>query len=143
MLLPPYSLSVDQLVALDSFLGVELNDCPHKHSLLVRASRIDGERLSDLHGPLALVNVAVQRDQGLVAFDRRANRGGTHRSERASTVQQPQVRVDGGRLVETGLEGRAVEVEDGFRGIREPARHRLDAVAELVLRLLSVSVPRA
>src|SRR5258708_36642857 len=97
MLLPPYSLSVDQLVALDSFLGVELNDCPHKHSLLVRASRIDGERLSDLHGPLALVNVAVQRDQGLVPFHRRANRGGTPRSGPGSAAPRPQARVDGGR----------------------------------------------
>src|SRR5258708_9297632 len=134
--------SVDRVVALDSFLGIELNDWRHKHSLLVRASRVDGERLSDLYGPFALVNVAVQGNERLVAFDRLAHRGGTHRSERSSTVKQPQVRVDRGRLVETGLEGRAVEVEDGLGGIGEPARHLPDSLPELSLGFLSVSVPR-
>src|SRR5712664_4184297 len=69
------SSSVDQLVALDAFLGVELDDRSHQHPLLIRAPRVDRERLADLHGAFALVDVTVQRDQWLMFLDRGPHRG--------------------------------------------------------------------
>src|ERR1700745_1097968 len=110
-MLPPYS-SVDQLVALDPFLGVELDDRPHEHSFLVRAARVDGQRLPDLDRALALVDVAVQREQRLALLDRLAHGGRADRAERATAVEQLEIGVDGRRLIETRLERRAVQVED-------------------------------
>src|SRR6266576_5000774 len=88
------SLSVDQLVALDAFLGIELDDRSHEHPLLVRAARVDGQRLAELHGALALVDVPVQRQQRLMLFDRPPDGGRPHRPQRATTVEQLEVGVD-------------------------------------------------
>src|SRR2546429_8179592 len=91
--------SVDQLVALDSLLGVELDDRPHEHSFLVCAARVDGQRLADLDRALALVDVAVERQERLVLFNRGANSGRPDRAQGAAAMQELQVRVDGGRLI--------------------------------------------
>src|SRR5205807_7115299 len=77
------SSSVDQLVALDPFLGVELDDRPHEHPFLVGASRVDRERLADLHRTLALVDVAVQGKQRLMPLDSLAH------GRRADWPQRP------------------------------------------------------
>ena len=73
------SSSVDQLIALDSFFGVELDERPHQHAFLIGAARVDGQRLADLERALALVDVAVQREERLMFLDcfadcRRADR---------------------------------------------------------------------
>src|SRR3979411_3170406 len=94
MLLPPPSSSVDQLIALDAFPGIELDDRSHEHSLLVRAAGIDRQRLAELHRTLALVDVAVQRQQRLVLLDRRSHRGRANRPKRPAAVQQLEVGVD-------------------------------------------------
>src|SRR5437899_9137011 len=85
------SSSVDQLVALDSFLGVELDDRPHEHPFLVRAARVDRQRLADLDRALALVDVAVERQERLMPLDRRPDRGRADGPKRASAVQELQV----------------------------------------------------
>src|SRR5947209_9139380 len=77
------SSSVDQLVALDPFLGVELDDRPHEHPFLVGASRVDRERLADLHRTFALVDVAVQGKQRLMPLDSLAH------GRRADWPQRP------------------------------------------------------
>src|SRR4030081_1847719 len=69
-----FQLAVDELVALDAFLGVEVDDRGHQHPLLVGASGIDRERLAELHRTLALMDVAVQRQHRLVFVDRLAHR---------------------------------------------------------------------
>src|ERR1700694_526184 len=132
------SSSVDQLIALDAFLGIELDDRSHEHSLLVRAAGIDGERFTELHRTLALVDVSVQGQEGLVLLNRLAHRGRTDRPKRTATVEKLEVGVDCRRLVKAGLIGRAVQVEDGVRRILDLLRHRLDAFAELLLGLLAV-----
>src|SRR5438132_13277341 len=69
------SSSADQLVALDPFFGVELDDRPHEHPFLVRAAWVDRQRLADLHRAFALMDVAVQGDERLPAFDRLTHGG--------------------------------------------------------------------
>src|SRR6266571_7829948 len=69
-LLPNRELTVDQLVTLDALLGVEVDERGHEHPLLVCAARIDRERLADLHRALALVDVAMKREDRLIALDR-------------------------------------------------------------------------
>src|SRR6478672_6608504 len=94
------SLSVDQLVALDAFFGIELDDRSHEHPLLIRAARIDGQRLAELHRALALVDVPVQRQQRLMLLDRLPDGRRSNRPERPAAVEQLEVRIYGGRLVE-------------------------------------------
>src|SRR3981081_4141165 len=72
-----FRLSVDQLVALDPLLGVEVDDGSHQHALLVRAARVDGKRLAQGHRALALVNVPVEGKERLVAVDGVADRLGS------------------------------------------------------------------
>src|SRR2546423_1364471 len=85
------SSSVHQLVALDSLLGVELDDRPHEHSFLVGAARVDGQRLADLHRALAFVDVPMKREQGLVLLDRGPDGGRADRAQGAPAGQQLQV----------------------------------------------------
>src|SRR2546422_7637590 len=56
-------------------------------------------------------------------------------------MQELEVGVDRGRFVEARLVGRAVQVEDGTRGIGDLRGHALDALSELLLGLLAVRVP--
>src|SRR2546430_9524184 len=81
------SSTVDQLVALDSLLGVELDDRPHEHSFLVRAAWIDGQRLADLDRALALVDMAVEGQERLMPLDRPAHRGRPDRAQRPAAMQ--------------------------------------------------------
>src|SRR2546421_4115363 len=106
------SSSVDQLIALDSFFGVELDERPHQHAFLIGAARVDGQRLADLERALALVDVAVQREERLMSLDCFADCRRADRAQRPAPVQESQVGVDCRRLVEACLEGRTVEVED-------------------------------
>src|SRR5262245_62305076 len=104
-MLPPYLLgsSVDQLVALDPFFGVELDYRPHEHPFLISAARVDGQRLADLDRAFALVDVTVQGEKGLVPLDRGAHRRGSDGAKRPPAVEEPQVGVDRGRFVESRL----------------------------------------
>src|SRR4029077_13843997 len=70
---PSLRLTVDELVALDSLLGVEVDDRRHEDPLLIGAAWIDGKRFAELHRALALVNVSMQREQWLVLIDRLAH----------------------------------------------------------------------
>src|SRR5207237_7754034 len=81
------SSSVDQLVALDPFFGVELDDRPHEHPFLVRAAWVDRQRLADLHRAFALMDVAVRGDEPLPAFARLTHRGRADGAQRATGVQ--------------------------------------------------------
>src|SRR5207302_11288433 len=93
------SSSVDQLIALDAFLRVELDDRAHEHPLLVGAAWIDGKRLADLHGALALVDVTVHREERLMFLDGFADGRRADRAQRPAPVQESQVGVDCRRLV--------------------------------------------
>src|ERR1700730_11995052 len=104
-------LAIDELVALDALPGVEVDDRGHQHPLLVGAAGVDRKDLAELHRALALVDVAVQREDRLVRVDRSPDRLRAHRPEGSAAVHQLQVAVDGGRLVEPRLEGRRMEVE--------------------------------
>src|SRR5438105_9171482 len=66
-------LTVDELVALDALLGIEVDDRGHQHALLIGAAGVDRQRLAERHRSLAFVDVAVQRQERLIAVD-----GGTH-----------------------------------------------------------------
>src|SRR5207245_2230180 len=112
------SSSVDQLVALDPFFGVELVDGPLALPFLVLPAWVDRQRLADLHRAFALMDVAVQGDERLPAFDRLTHGGRADGPQRAPAVQQLQVRVDRGCLIQTRLVRRAVQVEDRARRIR-------------------------
>src|ERR1700738_3163653 len=111
------ALTVDELVALDSFLGVEVDDRRHQNPLLVGAPRVDRERLAELDRTLALVNVPVQGQQGLVLVDGLTDSCRADRAQRAPAVHQLEVRVEGRRLIEARAIRRAVEVEDGVREV--------------------------
>src|SRR5450759_3815063 len=76
-----------------------------------------------------------------MAFDGLAHRRRTDRPQCATAVQELEVGVDGGRLVEARLVRRAVEVVDGLRLVRHLARHSFDALSEVLLRLLTMGVP--
>src|ERR1700674_1850237 len=86
--LPPFYLAVEELVALDAFLGVEVDDRGHQHPLLVGASGVDRKCLAELHRALALVDVAVEREHRLVLVDRFPDRLRANRPERPATVHQ-------------------------------------------------------
>src|SRR5206468_1967195 len=141
-LLPNRELTVDQLVSLDALLGIQVDDRGHQHPFLVGAARIDRERLADLDRAFALVDVPVQRAQWVVASDGLANGRGSDATQRPPRAQQPEVGVDSRRLVEARLERWAVQVEYRLRGVTDVLRHRVDALAQLLLGLLAVRVPR-
>src|ERR1700680_2978679 len=54
------ALTVDELVALDALLGVEVDDGGHEDALLGGAAGVDGKGLAELDGAFALVDVPVQ-----------------------------------------------------------------------------------
>src|SRR6202011_3052215 len=84
-------LSVDQLVALDPLLRVEVDDRRHEDSFLVGASWIDRQRLAELHRALALVDVTVKREQRLVLVDQPANGRRADRAQRTPAVHQLEI----------------------------------------------------
>src|SRR6266550_1812621 len=60
------SSPVDQLVALHlALLLVDRDQCRLQHPLLVRAARVQHQARADPRRPLALVDVAVERQHGL------------------------------------------------------------------------------
>src|SRR3954451_12570221 len=68
-------LAVDQQIALHrSLLRVEVDDGSLEDAVLVRAARVDRQRRTELHGPLAFMDVAVERKRWAIGEDRLADR---------------------------------------------------------------------
>src|SRR5918912_899020 len=88
----------------DEVLGlptpVELDERPEELALLVRASGVDAERLADAGVAAGLVDVPVEREDGLVAFDRLADCLRAARHRRVARVLQGHVLRELGGVVE-------------------------------------------
>src|SRR5262245_260068 len=95
-------LPIHELIALDPFPGIQFDDRSHQYPLLVGAARVDGECAAELDRALALMDVAVQRQQRLVPVDRLPNGRRPNRPPGPAAVHGPEVLLGGRRFIELG-----------------------------------------
>src|SRR5215207_683942 len=105
-------LSAGEYEPLDLLAAVQVDDSAEQLSLLVRAARVDAQRVPDAGVALGLVNVPVQRQGGLSFFYGLSDGLGADRYDRAPAVLGSHVLVYFGGVVESGFIGRTVEVVD-------------------------------
>src|SRR5215218_1478495 len=135
-------LAVHQQVVPDLLLArVDVHDRRLQDALLVGAARVQRQRRPQPHRALALVDVAVQRQQRLEALDRVADRRGADRPQRLAARDVGEVLVEGGGGVQPGAVGRRVEVEDGPLGVLGGLQRPLDPPLQLRLLGLAEGVP--
>ena len=137
------ALAVDQQIALHrSLLLIEVDDRRLEDAVLVGASGVDGEGLADPDRALALVDVAVERQQRLVRQDRVADGARADRDQRLAARHVVHVGVELRGVVEVRAVRRGVEVEDRPVRIGHLAHEPVDPLAQLGLGQLAEGVPR-
>src|SRR5215210_6879201 len=135
-------LSCGQHEPLDSLAAIQVHHRAEQLALLVRASRVDAQRVPDAGVPLGLVDMPVQRKGGLSLFYGLPHSLGTDGHERAPAVLGAHVLVNLGGGVEARTVRRAVEVVDRLlRGSRYLRGHLPQALGEVVLVLFPIRVP--
>src|SRR5262245_5823090 len=105
-------LAAGQNEVLDLLLAVEIDDDPEQLTLFVRAAGVDAERVAEAVRPPRLVDVTVQGEPRLIALDHLPHGLRADRDGGAARVLERHVLGQLRRLVEPGVVGRAVQVED-------------------------------
>src|ERR1700742_3354988 len=120
----PIPSALHDLPGAHAALRLEVEDRAAEDPVAVVGAGVDADRRADLFVARRLVDVPVQAEQRLVAFDRLARRprADTDHPRPAGVGDRAQLLVEFGRLVEVRLERRAVEVEDGLRRIAQLRR---------------------
>src|SRR3954467_10808554 len=137
------SLTARQNEALDLLLAVEVDDRSQQLPLVVGAARVDAERAAQPGRAARLVDVAVQRQRRLQAFDRLAHRRRARGDRRVARVAQVHLRRQLGGVVEARAVRGAVQAEDRpLGGGGELVGDGRDAPREVGLVLLAIRVPR-
>ena len=120
---------------LDPLHGVppEVNEHSVQSSRVVRRAGVDARGSADLGDALRLVDVAVETEQRLVAFDRFADGSRPHGGDDgcAALVARTELIVEFGSGVEVGCVWGHVEVEDGTAHIRQLLGEGVDPRSEL------------
>src|SRR5262249_25980928 len=110
-------------------------------AITVDAAGVNGERPSHLLYTTALVDVAMNRKEGLVANDCVAYGRRSNRFHDRAAMDWAKGRVERGRLVKPGPVRGSVEIESGALHVGDPAGHCLDLRRQFLLRRLAEGVP--
>src|SRR5947209_16307249 len=137
-----YGLAIHELVAYQ-FVAFEVDERAAQVAVAVFAAGIDAGGAPDFADGARFVDVAVQRYEGLVAFDGGAHRLAAYRpgGDFASCHDRFEVVGEEWGNIEAGGVGRHVDIEDGvFRGA-QLACHRVDEGGKVFLWNVAGSVP--
>src|SRR5579875_144214 len=135
--------SLHELVV-DDGVAVEVDDHTVDDTLSVGAAWIEAQRAADSRRVSRLVDVTVQTEERLVALDHGADgaRADGHDDLIAAPVHDAEVVGELRRHVESGVEWRAVEVEDRGDARLEVCSELLELLLELLFGQLARRVPR-
>src|SRR5947209_4020593 len=133
----------DELVVAQPLLAVEHHERAVQHALAVFAARIDAHGSPDLRHSTRFVDVAVERDEWLVALDQLAyglRAGGGH-GYPAAPDDGLERGVELRGLVKRSPSRRDVQVEDAAAGLLQLGYELFEMRGQLILGHLARRVP--
>src|SRR5690348_1578501 len=125
-----------ELITFQPFAPIEFEYCAVQDALAIGAAGIDADGLADFDRATRFVDMPVQRQQGLVAFDHIAHRSRTSRTHQDGTTLNygAQMLIDDGSGIDGRLDGWNVQVENRPGRVLQLTSQVLDMLLKLLLR---------